>query len=277
MALGNCCMAGDVGRWTSRLVGSSDTFPAFVHGTIGRVRRGLRKCTRRDPEGDWRKSTCLGQLQGQYRIRPSLLHLLHLLHSLPPFFCWQFCLQTLCRMPCWSTSPPWQMIQISLGWKSTREKERTLGKQRGSHEFSWRVAFHHFHHLDSFGTNSWITNPRSKYQSISESVRICWNLSESVGPAESVRIIWDLWSISEVSLHSDGIPGGALKKADFVSIRDELFAVTPLESLDAMDSLMPDGLDLDESVYWSPCHGGAMVPWCHGLYSRGWAKLSIFT
>lgn len=43
--------------------------------------------------------------------------------------------------------------------------------------------------------------------------------------------------------------GGALKKADFVSIRDELFAVTPLESLDAMDSLMPDGLDLDESVY----------------------------
>lgn len=40
-----------------------------------------------------------------------------------------------------------------------------------------------------------------------------------------------------------------MKKADFVSIRDELFAVTPLESLDAMDSLMPDGLDLDESVY----------------------------
>ena len=62
-----------------------------------------------------------------YRIRPNLLHLLH---SLPPFFCW-FCLQTLCRMPCWSTSPPWQMIQIFLGWKSTREKERTLGKQRG--------------------------------------------------------------------------------------------------------------------------------------------------
>ena len=48
--------------------------------------------------------------------------------------------------------------------------------------------------------------------------------------------------------------GGALKREDFVSIRDELFAVTPLESLDAMDSMMPempDGLDdtLDESVY----------------------------
>ena len=40
-----------------------------------------------------------------------------------------------------------------------------------------------------------------------------------------------------------------MKKEDFVSIRDELFAVTPLESLDAMDSFM-DGLDaLDESVY----------------------------
>ena len=53
--------------------------------------------------------------------------------------------------------------------------------------------------------------------------------------------------------------GGALKREDFVSIRDELFAVTPLESLDAMDSMMPempDGLDdtLDESVYWIWIH-----------------------
>lgn len=47
-----------------------------------------------------------------------------------------------------------------------------------------------------------------------------------------------------------------MKKEDFASIRDELFAVTPLESLDAMDASMlpemPDGLDddaLDESIY----------------------------
>lgn len=86
---------------------------------------------------------------------------------------------------------------------------------------------------------------------VSEHVGICQNLLESVRICQNhlkyLRII------SEVSLkyflHSAGIPGGALKKADFVSIRDELFAVTPLESLDAMDSLMPDALDLDESVY----------------------------
>ena len=77
---------------------------------------------------------------------------------------------------------------------------------------------------------------------VSEHVGICQNLLDRQNLSESSEI-------SEVSLHSDGIPGGALKKADFVSIRDELFAVTPLESLDAMDSLMPDGLDLDESVY----------------------------
>lgn len=43
--------------------------------------------------------------------------------------------------------------------------------------------------------------------------------------------------------------GGALKKEDFVSIRDELFAVTPLESLEAMDSMIALDDPLDESVY----------------------------
>ena len=62
--------------------------------------------------------------------------------------------------------------------------------------------------------------------------------------------------------------GGALKREDFVSIRDELFAVTPLESLDAMDSMMPempDGLDdtLDESVYWIWIH---WIHWIHLIY-----------
>jgi len=38
--------------------------------------------------------------------------------------------------------------------------------------------------------------------------------------------------------------GGALRAEDFISIRDELFAVTPLESLETMESVMP----LDEEV-----------------------------
>ncbi|CAJ1424545.1 unnamed protein product, partial [Effrenium voratum] len=41
--------------------------------------------------------------------------------------------------------------------------------------------------------------------------------------------------------------GGALQREDFVSIRDELFAVTPLESLEAMDSMMPLDDTLEES------------------------------
>jgi len=43
--------------------------------------------------------------------------------------------------------------------------------------------------------------------------------------------------------------GGALTKQDFVSIRDELFAVTPLESLEAMDSILPMDDTLDETAF----------------------------